>query len=40
VLGRKIGQAEDIRHASDYDDLNKALRTSEKQILSLKFINI
>ena len=34
-MGRKIGQAEEIRHASDYDDFYIASKEeSEKQILT------
>lgn len=33
TIGRKIGEAEEIRHASDYDDFYIASRTeSERQI--------
>ena len=34
-MGRKIGQAEEIRHASDYDDFYIASKEeSERQILT------
>ncbi|MGN8920496.1 HEPN domain-containing protein [Lachnospiraceae bacterium HCP28S3_F9] len=41
-IGRKIGQAEEIRHASDYDDFYITSREeSERQILTAEeFINL
>ena len=41
-MGRKIGQAEEIRHASDYDDFYIASREeAERQItVAEEFINL
>lgn len=32
-LGRKIGQAEDIRHASDYDDFYIAVKSEVEELI-------
>ena len=34
-MGRKIGQAEEIRHASDYDDFYIASKEEAKQQISV-----
>ena len=35
-MGRKIGQAEEIRHASDYDDFYIASKKNQKNPYSVK----
>jgi len=34
ALGRKIGQAEDIRHASDYDDFYIAVKNEVEELIA------